>query len=187
MKKIITLLFLLVSLTMFSQIPTEFTLTKEGLTPFVVTTVQDKTQAEIYTKTLEWVNKTFKEPSEVIKATVQNDYVRIEVFTAAVYATKLLGVTAYTDLKYQIEVSAKDNRYKFEVLDIQFYVEGSSATVAGWRTLVNETNVEYWHKKDGTIKPRFIDLKDKLPKLFNSTNQELKSFIESNNSQKNDW
>ena len=65
MKKLL-LLFVLISGFAFGQSPTEFTLvTNEGLSDFVVTEVPDKSAAEIYQGTLDWLQKLFGKVKQV--------------------------------------------------------------------------------------------------------------------------
>lgn len=70
MKNIILLLVLSVFSLGHSQ-ESEFKFTKDGLTDFVVSPVNGKTQSELYKKALDWVSYSFKEPGEVIKANIE--------------------------------------------------------------------------------------------------------------------
>lgn len=54
--------------------PTEFMVNKEQeLTDFLVISCEGKTKEELYKKTMEWISKTYNNPSEVVKAQVEND------------------------------------------------------------------------------------------------------------------
>ena len=89
MKNLITLISILISINSYSQI--EFGTTTEErdtgskinsgtyqvLDKYVV--LQSKgTAAELYEKTIGWINETYNTPSEVIKGQVEGDYIRIE-------------------------------------------------------------------------------------------------------------
>ena len=104
------------NLSIYGQ-ESEFKFTKDGLTDFVVTPVNGKMQNELYKKTLDWISLTFKEPGEVIKANIENEYIRIEGFSKELicysYMGKRCGAT-----KYEIEISFKDGKYTFDVLSI---------------------------------------------------------------------
>lgn len=69
MKKTILFFALLSSTIAFSQnvLPTKYEISKDGFTDFVVAEVTGKSKEEIYTKVLEWINKTYKNPKEVLK------------------------------------------------------------------------------------------------------------------------
>ena len=77
MKKILLLVLLTFSTLSFGQ-ETEFKFTKNGFTDFVVTTIENKTQQELYKKTLDWIQVTYKNPKEVLLAQIENDYIRFE-------------------------------------------------------------------------------------------------------------
>jgi hypothetical protein len=55
-----------------------FTLNQNGLTDYVITNCDGKTHNELYKKTLDWVLVTYNTPSSVIKAQIENNYIRIE-------------------------------------------------------------------------------------------------------------
>ena len=92
MKKIIYFLLATISISnlSFSQ-ETEFKFDKEGFTDFVVTQCEGKTQAELYKKALDWVSVTYKNPKEVIKAQIENDYIRIEGSSNSLICLNILG------------------------------------------------------------------------------------------------
>ena len=92
MKKIIYFLLATISISnlSFGQ-ETEFKFTKEGFTDFVVTQCEGKTQAELYKKALDWVSVTYKNPKEVIKAQIENDYIRIEGSSNSLVCLNILG------------------------------------------------------------------------------------------------
>ena len=70
------LLLLFVSINIYSQ--TEFKFDKDGFTDFIVGECEGKSQSELYKKAIEWISINYKNPKEVIKATIENDYIRIE-------------------------------------------------------------------------------------------------------------
>ena len=91
MNKILLLLLMLVSFYSNAQ-ETEFKCTKEGFTDYIVGIVEGKTSQELYKKTLDWVSYTYKNPKEVIKAQIENDYIRIEGAKSNLLCIKSLGL-----------------------------------------------------------------------------------------------
>ena len=89
MKKI-GMLLLLVSGIMTAQ-ETEFKFTKDGFTDYVIGTVPNKTASELYKKSIDWINITYKNPREVIKAQIENDYIRIEGISSSMLCKKILN------------------------------------------------------------------------------------------------
>lgn len=188
MKKTILFFGLFSSSFYFSQAATEFKVTKDGFTDFIVTEVPGKTKEDIYTKTLEWVNKTYKNPKEVLKAEILNDYIRIEGVTSGLSCYAPLGMPVCNDVKYQIEISVKDNKYKFDVIEMQEYVKSSQYSTGGWRSLMPNNNSEIYFKKDGSVKGGYKNYLNSIPDNFNSLNVDLKKYIETGvKSEKSDW
>ncbi len=139
MKKIIYTLLMTASFTnlCFSQ-DSLFKVTGEGITDYIVTTCETKTQSEIYKKTIEWISFTFKNSNEVIQSQIENDMIRIEGFTESFNGT--------SNAKYIIEISFKEGKYKFD--PIKF-------------TIINGINkydffltFSSYYKSDGTVKER---------------------------------
>ena len=185
MKILFTTLFLLAGMVGFSQ--DKFTFTKEGFTDFVVTPVDGKTQAQLYKKALDWVAVTFKNPKEVIKANIENDYIRIEgsnnSFVCASGTAKIC-----LDAKYQIEISFKDGRYKFDLIDLSTFAPASEFGPGGWTNL-DLQNVEPFYNKKGEIKGAYKNYPVTIPGYFNDLNNSLKVFASSDAipSKKSDW
>lgn len=76
--KTITLIFALF-ISLLSNGQEKFTYNENGLTPeYLVDEADGKTQQEIYTKSLNWVKETYKNPDEVIKTTIENEKIRFE-------------------------------------------------------------------------------------------------------------
>ena len=147
MKKIILLLSLLSSSTIIYSQETEFKFVKEGFTDFVITQCEGKTQSELYKKALDWVSVTFKNPKEVIKAQIENDYIRIEGSSKNLVCFNAMGKSCNT-AKYNIEISFKDGKYK-SILD---------GNHRAYKAIKN---------KNKTIKVRELDLDSKTtPKIY---------------------
>jgi hypothetical protein len=182
MKKL-QLLFLFLTGVMSAQ-ETEFTFDNtNGMTDFVVTNVEGKTAPEIYKKVIEWIKITYKNPDKVILSTIENEYVRFEGSSEVCYAMNvpLMG-KSYYDTKYQIEISIKDGKYKFDLIGMENYITPSQYSRGGWttNTLFNgsiekdflDKNI---YKKDGTLRNYYKYIND-VPIYFNGLN---KSLIES--------
>lgn len=167
MKNTILLLSFITSSLVFSQ-ETEFKLTKDGFTDFVVTQKNEKTANEIYTKTLEWINKNYNNPEKVILAKVENDYIRIEGASNNIYILNTLGKENPTDVKYQLEIYFKDGKYKFDVTDLKYLAPPPT----GWY----DVPFAYFYKKDGQLKSMF-KFTNQIPAYFNNLNKSLSDYI----------
>jgi hypothetical protein len=185
MKKIVFGLIMLTSFFTNAQ-ETEFTFTSDkGMTDFIVTPVEGKTASEIYKKVIEWIKVTFKNPEKVILSTIENEYVRFEGITNDIDASKY---------KYQIELSVKDGRYKFDLISLQFFIDSTiyGGTI-GWNDMkVNFNNnstkeeVKGLFRKDGTYK-NYLEYVPKVPIFFNNLNKSLTESIVSNVKKSDGW
>ena len=178
MRKLILLLTLFTITLNFAQDNKFFQLDKNGISDFVVTEVPGKTKEELYNQTLNWINKTYKNPDKVILGKVENDYIRIEGYSDNIYVLNTLGSENRTDSKYQIEISFKDGKYKFDVIELKYTASGF-----GWLDIPFSN----FYKKDGEKKAMF-KFSDKIPQYFNDLNKSLLNYIEGKSEQlKNDW
>ena len=164
----------------FSQ-EKEFSFTKDGITDFVVTNIDNKTQSELYKKTIDWVDVTFKNPKEVIKAQIENDYIRIEGFSKELLCFNSMG-KAFYDANYVIEISFKDGKYKFDLVSITLLNTKSEPNI-------ELKNMNEYYKENGNIRGTYKYFPEIIPMYFNSLNLSLRDFLISNSipSKKNNW
>ena len=164
---------------------TEFTFNNErGMTDFVVTQVEGKTSAEIYKKAIEWIKVTYKNPDKVILSTIENEYIRFEGSSNAIYSVTILGAKTYYPTKYQIEITIKDGKYKFDLIAMENLYPASQYSSGGWTAnalFISNLKKEFldktFYKKDGTPKPIFKDNMINVPIYFNSLNKSLLEII----------
>lgn len=171
-----------------SQPATEFVITKDkGLTDFIVVNCEGKTKEELYKKTVEWVNKNYNKPSEVIKAQVENDYIRFQGVSAEqVYCSNNM-VKVCSNIRYNIEISFKDGKYKFAVLGL----EKNTPDLNGNRTFSELNFVNSWthFKKDGEVRNMYKDAIVQVAGYFNNLIRDLHDYIYNQNksAKQNDW
>lgn len=176
-------------LTFVNAQETEFKFTKDGFTDYVIGAVDGKTSSELYKKALDWVSVTYKNPKEVIKAQIENDYIRIEGAKSKMLCVKSLGMTSCNDARYQIEISFKDGKYKFDLIKLEQYIAPSQyTTISGWLE-VGLANTSVYFKENGDLKNIFKLMPPAIETEFNELNQSLKEFLKSDTipSKKNDW
>lgn len=180
MKKVLLGLTLLFSAFGFSQ-ESEFKFTKDGFTDFVITPCEGKIQSELYKKALDWVAVTFKNPKEVIKTQIENDYLRLEVTGRNLIYFKTLGVKNPRNSKYQIEISFKDGKYKFDIIEISYYdtLNNYNASQWGWISVDMNDMAIYFNKK-GEIRGAYKYFPEMIPTYFNELNKSLHDFLISN-------
>ena len=163
-----------------------FILNQDGLTDYIVTNCDGKTQNDLYKKTLDWILVTYNTPSSVIKAQIENNYIRIEGSAGHLVRTGGFGATSWLT-RYQIEISFKDGKYKFDILNIENYIPPGQYNVGGWYTALDFKRKSYLND-EGEVRPYYKNYHE-IPSYFNSLNMSLKSFIQSENipSKSKDW
>lgn len=172
---------------------TEFTFNNErGMTDFIVTPVEGKTAPEIYKKVIEWIKVTYKNPDKVLLSTIENDYIRIEGASDSFYSISSMLGRQYLNTKYQIEISVKDGRYKFDIISMQCYSNPSQYSAGGWSENalfngnMNSDALKNIYKKDGTLRSLWKYLPD-VPAYFNDLNKSLRDYIISNIKKNDGW
>lgn len=177
--------FLLLSTVCKAQ--DNFSFDKNGLTDYIVTPCEGKSQMELYNKCLDWISVTYKDPSKVIKSKIENEYIRIEGFSNDLVCYSYMGKRC-GDTKYEIEISFKDGRYKFDVLEILEYNTPTQYRSATW-TSFDLNNTSAYYDKKGEIKKSYKYIPEMIPAYFNNLNLELNAFLLSNSipSKKSDW
>lgn len=172
MKKVLLSLLFLISILGFSQ-ETKFTYKKEGLTDFVVTNVKG-TAPELYSKAINWIKETYKNPDEVIKMTIVNEKIRIEGFQKNL---NCIG-SVCADGIYVIEISFRDERYKFDPVSLLLKNGAGSFEVP-----FNDLSIYY--DKKGELKKSSKEGLEKTIQLFDGLNESLKNYIVGD--KKSDW
>lgn len=183
MKKLLLSLSLISGFA-YSQNATEFTLTKEnGITDYIVTEVIDKSKEDIYKKVVGWINRRYQKADTVIQGQVENEYIRFRAIDNNTLCKNPDNKIIFTcqKIRYQIEISVKDGKYKFDVIDIErpnnMYPQFTNNP---WEPM------RFDYNKKGELRFKMLD---DLPKEFNRLNDELKRYILDSdvNSPKNDW
>lgn len=192
MKKIFSLFILITSIIHAQE--TEFTFTPEkGMTDYIVTPVESKTAPEIYKKIIEWIKITYKNPDKVILSTIENEYIRFEGFGENIFAHCGLYSKTYHDCKYQIEISIKDGKYKFDLVNVEIFFPASRTQQSFWTDNLNlytksseRDKIAYLYKKDGSLRnPTKVILENVI--YFNTLNKSLSENINSTIKRSDGW
>lgn len=174
MKKNIYILLVVIFATnlSFAQ-ENKFTLTKEGLTDYIVTPLENKTAIQIYKKTVEWISKTYADPKEVIKAEIENDYIRIEGSSNSLICINASGTKICNPTKYVIDISVKEGKYKFDILELSQF---SSQTNSWYNFKFDAEQMKNAYDKNGEFK-KYCMYYPEIPEYFNSLNENLKNYV----------
>ena len=165
----------------------EFKFNENGFTDYVVTKFDEKSKSELYKKTIEWVAFTFNTPKKVIKAKIENEYIRIEGSSKSLICFHLFGSKSCNNATFQIEIYFKSNRYKFDLIEIKQFGLPSKYSSGGWYP-VEIVDIKPYYKK-GKIRKNYRYFPVIIPEYFNSLNNSLKNYILNGikNTEKDNW
>lgn len=151
---------------------------------YIVIEVPDKTAGELYNNALAYIQKNYKNPSEVLKAKVENDYIRFDTHADRVfYLNAGLGTKNWGDINYTTQLDFKDGKIKisFPVIDLKPDAIEAQYDI-GW-------------KSEGMMNPGLYDKKGKLKQeeakvaielYFNTIILDIKSSV-GNTQKKEEW
>ena len=171
-----------------NELATEFIVNKEQqLTDFLIIPCEGKTKEELYKKTIEWISKTYNKPSEVIKSQVENDYIRFQGIETKGYCRNPM-VLICENLRYEIEISVKDGKYKFDVVNLEGAETSKYGNIIGWSSIIFKKSWIYF-KNNGEVRDQYKDTMPKIAKYINTLNQSLHDYIYNQNetAKSNDW
>jgi hypothetical protein len=106
--------------------------TPELINQYVVIKKDSMTVEDGYNKTLEWIKITYNTPKEVIKAELENEYIRIEGASNTITRKKMFGIPVFFNGKYSITFEFKENKIKMELTKLQVYSGPSQISDGGW-------------------------------------------------------
>ncbi|MBA4409945.1 MAG: DUF4468 domain-containing protein [Bacteroidota bacterium] len=146
------------------------TLTGESIIVF-----KDKSAAQIYNSSIDWVSYTFNNTESVIQAKIENKMIRINGISKSALGP-IMGF--YFDLSYKIQLDIKDGKLRFIATDLKQVAQSSPFT---------STSLEIIYKKGGELKSgkKYQETKDKidsqLTELLSSLELAVKGQTKTNN------
>ncbi|HPF10445.1 MAG TPA: DUF4468 domain-containing protein [Flavobacteriaceae bacterium] len=174
--KIIPFLFLafaLYSLPLFAQ-SEKFGYDINGLQPdYVVVTMEGMSQSVLYQKALQWAqtgNRTVVSSEESNKIIFQGEKENALCYT-------IVGKKSCNNLRYQVEVAFKDNKYKFEVVGLEQYGPINDTGQKGWFAVELEKAPDAMYTRGGDLKKEYVDTPGNISGLFNSLNEVFKKAL----------
>lgn len=164
-----------------------FTYGQEGISPkYLVVKVDNLSQNELFTKTVEWVKKNYRNPDEVIKMTIENKVIRLEGFATDLICIKSLGVNVCYNAFYTLEITFKESRYKITPVEVAYTVPPNEYA-AGRTVYLDLASSSPFYKKNGKLLSRsYKQIPNDLATLFNELNTSIFSYLSSKNDGHND-
>jgi len=158
MKKSLLIVIAIVTYNvLLSQEIPKLKLTPEGVAPITLN-VDGLSAAEIYKKSLDWVQETYKNPDEVLKTNIENKKIRINGFSP--YALTFRNVVEINwGVSYSLEISFKDDKCRYDYNINHFNNEdGGVITTMTYRN---------FYKKNGDIRKSYLPAVSSLENTIN--------------------
>lgn len=144
-----------------------FKFNEDGSTDYVLYNVDKATAKDLYTKTLNWINTTYKNPELVLKAKVENEMIRIETFNTKTFSRKFQsGTIAEYDSKYTLEIEFQDGKYRIKYSHNEISIEGMQVYFKFTDVLNNVAD-----KNGNDFKDCKQQYESNVQSLFNSLNE----------------
>ncbi len=128
MKKVLVLLFMVVSNLSFGQLlivtPTGLKDVNDNNKPFVVIQVKDKSAKQLYDESINFINKYYKSANDVIKGKIEGEYLKFITYAPSFTTMKNVLARPSLDANYTTELSFKDGRIKYEIIELEILVGG---------------------------------------------------------------
>lgn len=116
---------------------------------YVVITKEGKSAKELFDNSLKYINKAYKNPEEVIKAKIDGEYLKFNTYVPGFTIVDNLGTSLPINAKYTVELSFKDGRIKYEVIELTM-----SASTGGYNIIFSGSPFEGYpiFNKKGELK-----------------------------------
>ena len=176
MKKLILLSLIVISTITYGQ---KLNVTPNGLKDvndseksFVVITAEGKTAKQLYDNALKYVNKNYKNPSEVIKGQTDGEYLKFITHVENFLVVKNSGAKIQIDSDYTCELSFKDGKAKFEIIALDMYADNG-----GYKVLFTGGAFDGYpiYNKKGDLKRP--ETKTEIENYFNSKIATISDFL----------
>lgn len=149
----------------------------QGLTPkFLVKEIDSLNNKQLYSKTIDWIKDTYKNPDEVIKAKFENEKVRFIGFKSSHLKISSLGIPNYYNVRYTVEIYLKNGKYKFQPVILEYYTPPSQYSRGGWNILSFD-NAKGFYNKKGKLKNLFKYFPEGIDSLFNDLENSLNTYL----------
>lgn len=185
MKNLILIYFITFSSIAFGQ---KLSVNPNGLrdeantnNPYVVIEAEGKSAKQLYDNALNHINKSYKNPENVIKVKTEGEYIRFNTHVSSFIFVNNAGVKIPINVNYTIELSFKDGKAKLEVVDLDMYSE-----TGGYKVLFTGGAFDGYpiYNKKGELKRP--DTKSDIETYFNSQIDSIKASL-LGISAKDDW
>lgn len=167
-KLIITAIICLVGININAQ---QLVVTPEGLRDsensertFLVINAEGVTAKDLYDNAVRYITKSYKNPEEVIKGNIEGEYLKFNTYSYGVFNVKNGMAKVLCSMDYTIELSFKDGKVKFELVDLDIYDDNTRT----YHVIFTGGRLEGYpiYAKNGKL--RLPDTKAELESYFNT-------------------
>ena len=174
-KKIMLLLLLMFANFSFAQ---KITVTQTGLKDsenieksFVVIPAEGKTAKQLYDESLKYINKNYKSADDVIKGKTDGEYLKFVTYAPNFITIKNGFARVPFTAKYTTELSFKDNKVKYEIIELEMSSE------ANYQLNFTGSGISFFiFNKKGELKKE--DAKNSIEEYFNANILSLSNFLQ---------
>ncbi len=183
MRNLILNILLLFFFANLSAQESNFLLTKEGLTDYVVNEHDGKTQSQLYNSTLDWLDFYYDKKEKVIVSKLKNYEIIIESSNDQLVCFGDWEKSC-NDSKYKIVISFKEGKTKFDLQEIKYFRATTKSEREVW-VAINLENPEQYYDKKGELRKTYKHLPE-IANYMNTLNGKLKDHIANNTSTDSD-
>lgn len=186
MKKLIVILFLMISSNSWAQL----SLTSNGFVndsikeqKFILVDVPNKTQQQLYNAALTFVTTLYVSPKDVL-STIDNEVITINgVGKECIKAKNAMGIPINFNINYTIALRFKDGKMRIDIPSInKMYYQGVNLYISGSNIGSMSGDIVIF-KKNGDVRKE--DAKKSLEEYFNNYIELLRQNVV--NEDTNDW
>lgn len=184
MKKLFCLLLLVCGVS-FGQ---KLIVTPDGLKSesdveksYIVLNVENKSAKELYANALKYIAKTYKNPEEVVKGNIENEYLKVVTHASDFITIKNSFVRTPFSVDYTYELSFKDGKVKYEIISLDIYDRGKIKLLFKGKGALSGYYI--YNPKDELKK---ADAKELIENYFNSQILVVSESLQ-NKSQEDKW
>lgn len=91
---------------------------------YVVIQVKDKSAKQLYDESINFLNKYYKSADNVIKGKIEGEYLKFMTYAPSFTTMKNVLARPPLDAKFTTELSFKDGKIKYEIIELEILVEG---------------------------------------------------------------
>jgi hypothetical protein len=166
-----------------------FEFNSNGFTDYVVTECDTLSARDIFWKTVDWINKTYNNPNEVLLTQVEGDYLIFRGIAPNMVYLKSMGSKLFYSVRYRVIISFKEGRYKFDVDTLEMCNTNPNINPVWTELGISKGSIDFlYNTKNGEIQKIFQNYEIAIPEFFNKLNRNLRDYILNiDNSKKDDW